>query len=147
MKKTIRILVLCMAAVMFVTSFASCGAKTSENAVTVSIKISAGDTVIFDDEVTVNSDEPTVMQAFQQAMDDDNDFPIVVFDDEENPMTVYDVGEFKDSTEKFWEFRVNDIAFSDIKGQAGVYSIKEGDKIYWEYGAGSVDTSDDTAAE
>ena len=45
MKKTIRTLVICMAAVMLLAMFASCGAeKVSENAVTVNVKITAGDT-------------------------------------------------------------------------------------------------------
>ena len=136
MKKTLKTLALCMVAVMLLAVLASCGAeKVSENAVTVNVKITAGDTVIFDDEVFVNSDEPTVMKAFQQAMDDDNEFPEVVFDDAENPMDVKNVGEFVDTPEKYWEFRVNDIAFSDIKGRAGVYAISEGDQIFWEYGA------------
>lgn len=142
MKKTIRTLVICMAAVMLLAMFASCGAeKVSENAVTVNVKITAGDTVIFDDEVFVNSDEPTVMKAFQQAMDDDNEFPVVVFDNDENPMHVKDIGDFVDG-DKFWEFRVNDIPFSEIKGAAGVYAIKEGDQIFWEYGVAAEDTAE-----
>ena len=140
MKKTLKTLAICMVAVMLLAVLASCGAeKVSENAVTVNVKITAGDTVIFDDEVFVNSDEPTVMKAFQQAMDDDNEFPEVVFDDAENPMNVKDVGEFVDTPAKYWEFRVNDIAFADIKGQAGVYAISEGDQIFWEYGAAAED--------
>lgn len=137
MKKTLKTLVFCIVAVMLIATFASCGAeKVSENAVTVNVKISAGGTVIFDDEVFVNSDEPTVMKAFQQAMDNDNEFPEVVFDydDEGNPVSVLTIGEFVDSAEKFWEFRVNDIAFADIKGRASVYAIEEGDQIFWEYG-------------
>lgn len=145
MKKTFKIFAICMVAVMLLAALASCGAeKVSENAVTVNIKISAGDTVIFDDEVFVNSDEPTVIKAFQQAMDDDNEFPEVEFeyDDEGNPVRVLNVGEFVDSIDKFWEFRVNDIAFADIKGQPNVYAIEEGDKIFWEYGVVEEETAE-----
>ena len=137
MKKILKSLVICMVAVMLLAALASCGAeKVSENAVTVNVKIAAGGTVIFDDEVFVNSDEPTVMKAFQQAMDDDNEFPEVVFDydDEGNPVSVLTIGEFADSAEKYWEFRVNDIAFADIKGRANGYAINDGDQIFWEYG-------------
>lgn len=151
MKNTLRVLVLCLAVVMMLSVFAACAKKNSENAVTVTVKISAEGSVIFDDEVVVYSDEPTVMDAFRQAMDDDDEFPMVVFDNDEDPLHVKNIGDYVDSTEKFWEFRVNDIPFADIKGAAGAYLIKEGDVIYYEYGVVVEDTADatadDTAAE
>ena len=57
-------------------------------------------------------------------------------------MHVENIGDYVDSAEKFWEFRVNDIPFSEIKGAAGVYAIKEGDQIFWEYGVAAEDTAE-----
>lgn len=151
MKNTLRVVVLCLVAVMMLSVFAACANKNSGEAVTVTVKISAEGSVIFDDEVVVYAEEPTVMDAFRQAMDDDDEFPMVVFNDDANPMHVKNIGDYVDTPEKFWEFRVNDIPFADIRGAAGSYSIKEGDVIYWEYGVVVEDTADsvadDTAAE
>ena len=138
MKKFVKIAAVVLAVVMACAVLASCGAKASGKTTNVTISVVAGDTVILKDApVAVVSDEPTVLLAFQQAMDDDNDFPEVVFveDEEGNLLDVKDVGEFVDTAEKYWQFRVNDLSFSDIRGRASSYTIREGDAIYFEYGA------------
>ena len=138
MKKIVKALAICIFAAILLGALVSCGEENSGATTNVKITITAGDTVILKDvDVAVVSDEPTVLLAFQQAMDDDNEFPDVVFeeDDEGNLLGIKDIGEFKDSTEKYWEFRVNDKTFSEMKGRASDYKIKEGDQTFFEYGA------------
>jgi len=136
MKKIIKMTSILVCALMLLVIFASCGQETSSVTTNVKITITAGDTVILKDvDVAVASDEPTVMQAFQQAMDDDNEFPDVRFDedDEGNPVSVLDIGEFVDTADSYWEFRLNDKKFSETKGRASTTKIREGDRIYFEY--------------
>ena len=143
MRRTVKLIVLAVAVVMIISVLASCGAKASGKTTNVTITITAGDTVILKDTpVAVVSDEPTVLLAFQQAMDDDNDFPNVVFaeDADGNPVDVQDIGEFVDTAEKFWEFRLNNQPLGSA-GKAASCKIREGDAIYFEYGA----TVDDAA--
>ena len=144
MKKLIKALIVCLAVSVLCCAFASCGAGKSGTVTNVKLTVKAGDTIILNDvDVAVTGDDPTVMSAFRQAMDDDDGFPEVRFDNDEDPTTVLDIGEFHDSTEKYWEFRVNDKSFSDIKGRANAYSVKEGDRIYFEYGASSTADAED----
>ena len=138
MKKLTKITVLFVCAALLIAVFAACGAEESGTVTNVKLSVKAGDTVILNEvDVAVKGDAPTVMDAFRQAMDDDDAFPNVVFQEDENgdPVRVLDVGEFVDTAEKFWEFKVNDLSFNDIKKQASVYEVKEGDRIYFEYGA------------
>ena len=138
MKKTARVLALAIATVLTIAVFASCGAQSSGKITNVTMTITAGDTVILDHvPVAVDSDEPTVLLAFQQAADDDNDFPEVGYntDDDGNILDVTDIGEYVDSADRYWQFRVNDLSFDEIRGRASTYTIKEGDAIYFEYGA------------
>ena len=148
MKKAFKMIALFTAVVLALGVFASCGAAKSDVVTNVKMTVTAGDTVILKDvDVAVYADEPTVLLAFQQAMDDDNDFPEVVFteDDEGNPVDVKDIGEFVDGTENFWEFRLNDKKFTETKGRASTTSIKEGDAIYFEYDASAKAVIDGSA--
>ena len=55
-------------------------------------------------------------------------------------MKVLDIASFLDTADKYWEFRVNNISFENTKGKPGEYSIKDGDRIYFEYGAAAAET-------
>lgn len=138
MKNVIKAITLLLVFVMMVSVLGACGEQKSETVTNVKITITAGDTVILKDvDVAVAADEPTVMLAFQQAMDDDDEFPDVKFneDDEGNLIDVLDIGEFVDTAENYWEFRLNDKKFAETKGRAATTKIKEGDQIFFEYDA------------
>ena len=129
MKKT-RVIALVLALVFSIAVFASCGAK-SDNFVTVTVNFEADGKQFYSKEVTVNADEPTVLMAVQNIMDENDDITIVL-DDEVEPSTILDVNEYVDG-DKFWEFKINDDDYTDTKGNASNNAISDGDVITWGY--------------
>ena len=134
--KTIKCIILFVFSFLLL-SLAACGnIGPDREGITVRMTITAGDTIILNDvEIRVKAYQPTVIGAVQEAIDEDDGFPKVRFDDAERPMTVLDIGPFLDTPDKYWEFRVNDKSFSQMSGKAGDYSLNDGDRVYYEYGA------------
>ena len=129
-KRLIAILVSVM-----LLAVSSCSEKHEDGpAVTVRMSITAGETIILNDvPVTVRGQDPTVIDAVLQAIEDDDGFPPVRFDEKNDPQSVLDIASFRDGSQSFWEFRVNDKSFEETKGRAGNYRIKDGDRIFYEY--------------
>ncbi len=130
--KTTRIIAVVLSLMLIACMFAACGSTASENFVTVTVNFEADGEQFYSKEVTVNADEPTVLMAVQQIMDENDDITIVL-DDEVEPTTILDVNDYVDSADAFWEFKLNDDDYVDTKGRASTNAIKDGDVITWGY--------------
>ncbi len=126
-----KIISLVLSLMLITCVLAACGnTQTSENAVTVTVNFEAEGSQFYTKEVTVYADEPTVLMAVQNLMDENDDITIVL-DDEAEPMTILDVNDYTDG-EKFWDFKIDDGEFGD-EGRASIAGIREGDVITWAY--------------
>ncbi len=143
MNRAVKLTAAFLSVLLLVCMVASCGQNASGKVTNVRMTVTADDTIIlYDVPVAVVGEEPTVMDAFLQAVKDDDGFPPVRYDDDKEPSAVLDIAGFLDTPDKYWEFRVNDRSFTQIRGRANAYSIKEGDRIYFEYGAAAAESGE-----
>lgn len=133
-----KIIALVLSVILVACVFTACGPKeTSENFVTVTVNFEADGAQFYSKNVTVNADEPTVLMAVQNLMDENDDITIVL-DNEEEPSYVQDVNDYLDG-DKFWDFKIGDNAYG--ASGASVAKINDGDVITFAYM-----TSDEFAA-
>lgn len=126
-----KILSLVLSLMLVACVFAGCGnTQTSENAVTVTVNFVADGADYYSKEVTVYADEPTVLMAVQNLMDENDDI-VINLDSIDNPTTVLDVDDYTDG-DKFWDFKIGDDAYG-TNGRASNAKIKDGDVITWGY--------------
>ena len=131
-----RIIALVLSLMLVVCVFASCGGgKTSENAVTVTVNFEAKGEQIYTKEVTVYADEPTVLMAVQNLMDENDDIEITL-EDFYGSLTVGAVNDYANDDTSMWEFKIGDKDYSEMSGRADTNIIKDGDVITWGYTAG-----------
>lgn len=134
-----RIIALVLSVIFVACVFTACTSKvTSENFVTVTVNFEADGNQFYSKSVTVNADEPTVLMAVQNLMDENDDITIVL-DNEEEPSYVQDVNDYLDG-DKYWDFKIGDNAYG-ASGGATVAKINDGDVITFAYM-----TSDEFAA-
>ena len=126
-----KIISLVLSIMLVACVFAGCSnTQTSENAVTVTVNFVVDGADYYSKEVTVYADEPTVLMAVQNLMDENDDI-VINLDDMDNPTTIIDVDEYTDG-DKFWEFKINDDAYGEAKSAVDA-EINEGDVITWAY--------------
>ena len=131
--KKIRTIALILTAVLMAGIFASCSSETTE--VTVMLIIEAGDDVFFDSKVTVDVENPTIMNVVKEVMIMYPEVPIVLNDSEDS---IKDVGEYtehqEDNMAYFWEYTINGILpDNQTGGKANAQPVKEGDVIMYVY--------------
>ena len=113
--------------------FASCSSETTET--NVVLVIEAGDDVFYDGKVTVDVENPTVMNVIMEVMIQDPDIPIVL---NENQDSILDIGEYTAHDEEnisyFWEYMINGVLpDNQTGGKANAQPVKEGDVITYIY--------------
>ena len=126
-----KILSLVLSLVLVACVFAGCSnTQTSENAVTVTVNFVVDGADYYSKEVTVYADEPTVLMAVQNLMDENDDI-VINLDNMDDPTTILDVDDYTDG-DKYWEFKIGDDAYG-AEGSAVEADIKDGDVITWAY--------------
>ena len=132
--KKIRILALILIAALAAGIFASCGEESTE--ITVTLIIDADDeTTFFDNKVTIDVPNPTVMNVVKEVMIMYPEVPIVLNANEDS---IKDVGEFtehqEDNMAYFWEYTINGILpDNQTGGKADAQPVKDGDVIMYIY--------------
>ena len=126
-----KIIALVLSVMLVACMFAACGSKeTSENTVTVTVNFEAEGKQFYTKQVSVNADEPTVLMAVQNLMDENDDITIVL-DNVDDPSYVQDVNDYTDG-EKFWDFKIGDDMYGG-SGSAKDAKINDGDVITFGY--------------
>ncbi len=126
-----KIISLVLSIMLVACVFAGCSnTQTSDNAVTVTVNFVVDGADYYSKEVTVYADEPTVLMAVQNLMDENDDI-VINLDDMDNPTTILDVDDYTDG-DKFWDFKIGDDVYGDNKGASNT-SIDDGDVITWAY--------------
>lgn len=126
-----KIISLVLSIMLVACVFAGCSnTQTSENAVTVTVNFVADGADYYSKEVTVYADEPTVLMAVQNLMDENDDI-VINLDNMDEPTTILDVDDYTDG-DKFWDFKIGDDAYG-TNGRASNAEIKDGDVITWGY--------------
>lgn len=126
-----KIISLVLSLMLVACVFAGCSnTPTSENAVTVTVNFVADGADYYSKEVTVYADEPTVLMAVQNLMDENDDI-VINLDSMDEPTTILDVDDYTDG-DKFWDFKIGDDAYG-TNGRASNAKIKDGDVITWGY--------------
>jgi len=131
--KLTRILSLAMIGIILAISLCSCG-DLNAPIIHVTLKIVADDPdePILDTQVEVQSNEPTVLEAFQLAcIENEISYKLTDAGD-----SVQDVKDFVDYTDAngiahYWMYLVNDV--EPTIGKAGANAIADGDVIYYTY--------------
>lgn len=102
--------------------------------VTVTLKIAGpeGEDAVLDTQVTVKAAEPTVLDAFIKACDE-NEIPYVLSDDN---ASVKDIQDFTNHTDEngiahYWMYYINDV--EPTSGKANANTINDGDVILYSY--------------
>ena len=132
--KFTRVLALVLVGIMAVVGLASCGVADYPE-ITVTIKIVADDAEdpILNTEVKIKSENPTVLEAFQEAcILNEISYTLTEAGD-----SVADIQDYKDYTEKdtgiahYWMYYINDVEPTSEK--ANVNAIADGDVITYTY--------------
>ena len=108
--KLTRILTLMIVGVFFVLALASCSATAPEIKVTLRIVADDPENPILDTEVTLQSENPTVLEAFQEGCIV-NEISYTLTDAEDS---VKDITDYKDYTDEnglvhYWMYYINDV--------------------------------------
>ncbi len=128
-----RVLTLAVAGIMLALCLASCGAVAPE--INVTVKIVAGEETILDAVVPIQSNEPTVLEAFQEAcIVNEIDYVLT-----EDGASVLDIEEYKDLSAEasgdglvyYWMYLLNDQ--EPKSGKANTNLIADGDVITYQY--------------
>ena len=151
--KLTRILSLMIVGVFFVLALASCGATAPEITVTLRIIADDPENPILDTPVKIQSENPTVLEAFQEGcIVNEISYTLTEAGD-----SVKDIADYKDYTDEnglvhYWMYYINDVEPSS--GKANVNTIADGDVILYEYvtfepevTGGEEETDDTSAAE
>lgn len=146
--KLTRILTLMIVGVFFVLALASCSATAPEIKVTLRIVADDPENPILDTEVAIQSENPTVLEAFQEGCFV-NEISYTLTDAGDS---VLDIEDYKDHTDEnglvhYWMYYINDV--EPTSGKANVNSIADGDVILYEYVTFEpevTDTPEDTTA-
>ena len=130
--KLTRILTLMIVGVFFVLALASCSATAPEIKVTLRIVADDPENPILDTEVTLQSENPAVLEAFQEGCIV-NEISYTLTDAEDS---VKDITDYKDYTDEnglvhYWMYYINDV--EPTSGKANVNPIADGDVILYEY--------------
>ena len=117
--KLTRILTLMIVGVFFVLALASCSATAPEIKVTLRIVADDPENPILDTEVTLQSENPTVLEAFQEGCIV-NEISYTLTDAEDS---VKDFTDYKDYTDEnglvhYWMYYINDV--EPTSGKANV---------------------------
>ena len=131
--KKLRAIAALLIAVLSLGILSSCSAETTET--TVYLTIEAGDDVFYDNKVTVDVANPTVMNVIMEIMIADPDIPIVLNDAQDS---IKDIGEYTEHEEEgiayFWEYSINGVLpDNQTGGKANAQPVKEGDVIVYMY--------------
>lgn len=130
--KLTRVLSLMIVGVMLVFSLASCTATAEP--ITVTLKIIADEHAdpVLNTEVTIQSDNPTVLDAFLEGcIVNEVSYALSAAND-----SVLDIEEYKDYTDAdglvhYWMYYINDV--EPTSGKANANSIADGDVITYYY--------------
>ncbi|MBR6514261.1 MAG: hypothetical protein IKT46_05435 [Clostridia bacterium] len=126
-----KIIALVLSLVLATCVLAACGGgATSENAVTVTVKFVAEGKEFYTKEVTVNADEPTVLNAVEKIYAESTDIDIT-FDNINSPTTIASVNDYTEG-DSFWDFKIGDDMYG-ANGRAVNAKISDGDVITWGY--------------
>ena len=131
MKKMAKIVVL-LVVVMIGTALSSCAGQIVETKVT--LKITAGSDQIFNGEVAVTGENPTVLQVVKEAaivhgikaVYDDKDESVIKF-------SFYNNTEI-DGNMYLWEYKINTLP--PKTGKAGTNTVASGDTIEYNFNVG-----------
>ena len=130
--KLTRVLSLMIVGVMLVFSLASCTATAEP--ITVTLKIIADESAdpVLNTEVTIQSDNPTVLDAFLEGcIVNEISYSLSAAND-----SVLDIEEYKDYTDAdglvhYWMYYINDV--EPTSGTANANAIADGDVITYYY--------------
>lgn len=122
-----------LAGIVLAFALVSCGSEPMKE-VTVTLKIAGpeGEDTVLDTQVTVKAAEPTVLDAFIKACDE-NEIPYVLSDDN---ASVKDIQDFTNHTDEngiahYWMYYINDV--EPTSGKANANTINDGDVILYSY--------------
>ena len=128
-----RIISVVLAGIILAFALVSCGGEPMQE-VTVTLKIVGTDESepVLDTQVTVKSANPTVLDAFITACDE-NEIPYVLSDGNDS---VKDIQEFTNHTDEngiayYWMYYINDV--EPTSGKANANTISDGDVILYSY--------------
>ena len=131
--KLTRILSMVLAGIVLAFALVSCGGEPAKE-VTVTLKIVGSDESdpVLDTQVTVKAANPTVLDAFITACDE-NEIPYVLSDDS---ASVKDIQDFTNHTDEngiayYWMYYINDV--EPTSGKANANTISDGDVILYSY--------------
>lgn len=131
--KLTRIISVVLAGIILAFALVSCGGEPVQE-VTVTLKIVGSDEgdPVLDTQVTVKAANPTVLDAFIAACDE-NEIPYVLSDDS---ASVKDIQDFTNHTDEngiahYWMYYINDV--EPTSGKANANTISDGDVILYSY--------------
>ena len=133
--KLTRILALALAFVMFALCAASCGEPKVKVNVTIKIIADNPDEPILETPITVESTNPTVLEAVREALIV-NEIPYNLTDDESSILDIQDYKDLSatqsgDGLVYYWMYYLNDV--EPTTGKANTNTIAEGDVITYVY--------------
>ena len=131
--KLTRILSMVLAGIVLAFALVSCGGEPAKE-VNVTLKIVGSDEgdPVLDTQVTVKAANPSVLDAFITACDE-NEIPYVLSDDN---ASVKDIQDFTNHTDEngiahYWMYYINDV--EPTSGKANANTINDGDVILYSY--------------
>ncbi|MFA6948632.1 MAG: hypothetical protein WCQ72_06600 [Eubacteriales bacterium] len=131
--KKCRALILLLTAVLLGVMLTSC--TTSAQEITVTLKITAGEDEVFNDNIKLSYADPTVLTLVSEA-DAMNDSLTVVYNDAGD--SVKDINDYLDTSDDttiyFWEYTINGVLpANETGGKAGSQPIVDGDVVEYVY--------------
>lgn len=122
-----------LAGIVLAFALVSCGGEPMKE-VTVTLKIAGpeGEDAVLDTQVTVKAAEPTVLDAFIKACDE-NEIPYVLSDSKDSVQDIQDYTNHKDENgiAYYWMYYINDV--EPTSGKANANTINDGDVILYSY--------------
>jgi len=108
---------------------------TSAQEITVTLKITAGEDEVFNDNIKLSYADPTVLTLVSEA-DAMNDSLTVVYNDAGD--SVKDINDYLDTSDDttiyFWEYTINGVLpANETGGKAGSQPIVDGDVVEYVY--------------